>query len=183
MPIYKKHRALSEKTTSVQDPIEVVQRGVISFVRSANGGRFVIPTNITGNIVALNLTPLSRLTAKALSASSVLNGWYCDYTLHYATDGLKVFGSVASTVTPAEIGYRLRMSTDYKLYVAMASMAATTAASNSRLASNSLFRQLVDFGTNQQRYLIVEAGALAGSAASTIGKKLKLSYEVVGYEY
>lgn len=179
MPIYKKHRALSEKTTSIEDPIEIVQRGVISFVPS-KGAAFLIPTQIQ-NPVLVRVMARGATTAQALGASAKCQSWYCDLSLHYATHAASSgFGSIASNVIAAEIGNRLRLKGS-KLYVAVASMAAGSASNAVVGASGSLWRELPEFASGAKKYLVVN---MPNSASTYFkAKKIRLSYEVVGYEY
>lgn len=167
-------RTYTEKTTSIDQDIELSQKGVVTLVPKA-GVVLGIPTTIK-DVRSLTFTPMSSITASALSAAA---GWYCDLALYKASDVYNTFASIASGILQAEIGKRLRMSSDYKLYVALASMAATSCASNSRLASGSVFRQLTQFGTNQQKYLkVVVRNAASGSYKA---KKQSFAYEVRGY--
>lgn len=181
MPIYKKHKVFSEKLTSIEDPIAVVQRGVITYAPSKGRG-LLIPTQIT-NPVKLTLFPMSAITAQAHhggSAAGIVP--YSDLTLHYATNAASsCFGSLASGVLIAEIGRRIRM-VDSKLYVATASMAADSASNTGITATASTsWRQLEEFGSNSKKYLV----ATMPNAASAYFKvkKQTLSYEVIGYEY
>lgn len=179
MPIYRKHRSLSEKTTSIEDPIEVVQRGVISFVPT-KGTSFLIPTQIE-NPVMVKIQGRAATTAQALGASAKCQSWYCDLSLHYATNAASSgFGSIASNVLLSEVGKRLRLKGS-KLYVAVASMAAGSASNAVVGASNSLWRELPEFASGAKKYLVVNVP----NSASTYfkAKKTHISYEVVGYEY
>ena len=179
MPIYKKHRVFSEKLTSIEDPIAVVQRGVISFVPS-KGTSFLIPTFID-NPVNVKLQALSVSTANALHGS-LAQGWYCDLKLHYATNAASSgFGSIASNVLIEEIGRRIRM-VGSKLYVATASMAAGSA-SNTGITStaSTSWRKLEEYGSNTQRYLVVNVPTSASVWFKTV--KQKVAFEVIGYEY
>lgn len=179
MPIYKKHRGLSEKTTSIEDPIEVKQRGIISFVPS-KGRTFLIPTHI-GNPVNLKLQAMSDVTAQALGASAKCQTWYCDLSLHYATNAASSgFGSIASTVLLAEVSRRLRLKGS-KLYEAVASMAAGSASNAVVGASNSLWRELPEYASGTKKFLVV---TMPNSASTYFkAKKQTISFEVIGYEY
>lgn len=179
MPIYKKHKVFSEKLTSIEDPIAVVQRGVISFVPS-KGKSFLIPTFID-NPVNLKLQALSVSTANALHGS-IAQGWYCDLKLYHATNAASSgFGSLASNVLIEEIGRRIRL-VNGKLYVATASMAAGSA-SNSGVTStaSTSWRKLTEWSSNAQRYLVVNTPNSASVWFKTV--KQKLAFEVIGYEY
>jgi len=183
MPIYKKHRALSEKTTSIEDPIEVMQRGVITFAPS-KGTAFLIPTQIQ-NVVHLNITAMNLDAARSLggsaAAAKVEPLFYSDYKLYHATNAASSgFGSLASAVNEVEVGKRLRL-VDSKLYVAIASMAADYASDTVVLASTAYWRQLEEFASNAQKYLVVNVPN--GASAYFKLKRQKISYEVVGYEY
>lgn len=179
MPIYRKHRVFSEKLTSIEDPIAVVQRGVITFVPS-KGTSFLIPTQIA-NPVNLKLQAMSAVTAQALGASAKAQTWYSDLSLHYATNAASSgFGSIASTVLLAEIGKRLRL-VGSKLHVALASMAVGYASNTPVLASDSLWRELPEFASGGKNFLVVNVPNSASSYFKA--KKQSISYEVVGYEY
>jgi len=179
MPIYKKHKVFSEKLTSIEDPIAVVQRGVITYAPS-KGHALLIPTQIA-NPVNLKLTAMSSQTAMTLTGS-LSEVWYCDLSLHYATHAASsAFGSLASIVTIDEIGKRLRL-VDSKLYVATASMAEDSASDSGvdDTASTS-WRQLEEFGSNAKKYLVVTTPNSASIAFKIF--RQRLAYEVIGYEY
>jgi len=179
MPIYRKHRALSEKTTSIEDPIEVVQRGVITFVPS-KGRTFFIPTQIT-NPVSLRIFPMHATSAQAFVDSSAGGmTWYSNLKLHYATNAASSgFGSIASNVLLEEVGKRIRLYNG-KLHVATASCYATSA-ENTELSALTTWRKLEEFGSNAQKYLVVTMPNIA--SAYFVAKKQWINYEVVGYEY
>lgn len=179
MSIYKKHRVFSEKLTSIEDPIAVVQRGVMTFVPS-KGKSFLIPTFVD-NPVNLKIQAMSEVTSQALGASAKAQTWYCDLSLHYATNAASSgFGSIASTVLLSEVGKRIRL-VNGKLYEALASMAVGYASNTPVAASGSLWKQLELFASNSKRYLVVNVP----NSASTYfkAKKQAISYEVIGYEY
>jgi len=184
MSIYKKHKVFSEKLTSVEDPIAVVQRGSISFAPS-KGTAFMIPTFIE-NVVGLTLIPRTAVTAAALAASNAAGkttiSWWSDLKKYYATNAASSgFGSLASLVAASEIGGRIRM-VDSKLYI-------PTEATSAHMASNtgitdtasSAWRQLEEFGSNSQSYLVVNIGGGAGPLFAV--KTQHLNFEVTGYEY
>jgi len=181
MPIYKKHRSLSEKTTSIEDPIEVVQRGVITFIPSKATGAFLLPTQIT-NPLKVTINPMDSLTAQAINSGSVgAAHWWTDLKLYHATNAASsCFGSIASIASLDEVGKRLRIA-DGKLYVAAASNSAIQAYDAVVEASTAHWRQLEEFGSNAQKYLLVHIPNTA--SAYFILKKMRLSYEVIGYEY
>lgn len=177
MPIYKKHKVFSEKLTSIEDPIAVVQRGVISFAPS-KGHAFLIPTQIA-NPVKLQITAMNADAAAALGASGAL--YYSDLALYHATNAASSgFGSIASIVNEAEVGKRIRLS-DGKLYVALASMAAGYASDTVVQASTNYWREMEEFGSNAQKYLVVNMPNAA--SAHFKAKRQKIAYEVIGYEY
>jgi hypothetical protein len=174
--IEKVNRTYTEKTTSIDQEIELSQKGIMTFVpRAATGNDIGIPCMISDPRL-ITLTPMTGLTASALLTTG---GYSCDLVLYKASDVYNTFASIASGILLAEVGRRLRMSSDYKLYVAKASMAATSCASNTRLASGSVFRQLEQFGTNQKRYLKVVIDNAASGALQA--QKQTLAYEIRGY--
>ena len=181
MPIYKKHKVFSEKLTSVEDPIAVVQRGVITCVPT-KGTALLIPTTIE-NPVKLTLNPMHATSAQAFVDSSAGGVcWYSNLKKYYATNAASsAFGSIASNVLEEEVGKRIRM-VDSKLYVALASMAADSASdSGVDSTASTSWRKLDEFGSNSQSYLVVTMPNIA--SAYYIAKKTWLSYEVIGYEY
>ena len=186
MPIYRKHRSLSEKTTSIEDPIEVVQRGVIEFAPAAAAVSFLIPTQIE-NPVSLKLQAMNAQAAYLLGASNAAGAkagkWHSDLALYYATNaGSLAFGSCASTAS--FVGRRLKMHSG-KLYVNTATLAAgscSTAGFVTALASGGRWRQLAEFGSNAKKYLVVTPGN-GVVTAMVAGMKARISYEVIGYEY
>ena len=185
MPIYKKHRTLSEKTTSIEDPIEIKQSGVIQFAPADSAAGFLIPTTVT-NVVGLRINGLSAVTNYILGASGAAAkktaGWWSDLTLHYATHAASLaFGSMASAVAPTAVGKRLKMHNG-KLYTALASLAegsCSTTGFVTSLASGN-WRQLEEFGSNAQKYLVVTLGNGVTLFASV---RHDIAYEVIGYEY
>jgi len=186
MPIYKKHKVFSEKLTSVEDPIAVVQRGVVEFAPAAAAVTFLIPTTIA-NPVNLKLQPMNAQATYLLGASNAADKmagqWYSDLTKHYATNsGSLAFGSCASTAS--YVGRRLKMH-DAKLYVNTATLAAGSCSTTgfvTALASGGRWRQLEEFGSNTQNYLVVTPGN-GVVTAMVAGMKARISYEVIGYEY
>ena len=180
MPIYRKHRVFSEKLTSIEDPIAVVQRGVITFVPS-KGTTFLIPTQIE-NPVNLKLQAMGATTAQALGASVKAQTWWSNLSLHYATNAASSgFGSIASGVLISEIGKRIRL-VGGKLYVATASMAVGHASNTGvRTTASTSWRELPEFASGAKKYLVVTVPNSA--SAYFIAKKQRISYEVIGYEY
>lgn len=185
MSIGKVVRTISEKTTSVQDDIEVSQKGIISFVPAAATGLvFGIPTTIQ-NPVMLHLLPMNADTAGALGGNSSGSAcpWYCDLTLHHASGVSRAFASLASISYVEDIGRRIRISaTDLSLYVAQASMAANYASNTVVIASSSLWKLDERFASNAKKYLMVTISKYA-SATNFHVKKQVLAFEVRGYNY
>jgi len=186
MSIYKKHRVFSEKLTSIEDPIAIVQRGVVTF-GATSGQAFLIPTQIA-NPVNLKITPMCANTAQALTggggAASIARNWYSNLLLYHATNAASLaFGSCGSIASIVQIGNRIKMH-DAKLYVTTASLGAGSCSTTgfvTALASGDRWRQLEEFGSNAQKYLVVN---IPESASGYFGGKLqKLAYEVIGYEY
>lgn len=175
--IEKRNRTYTEKTTSIEQDIEVTQKGIISFV-PVSGRVFGIPTTIE-DVRFLSLMPMSAVTANALGASQS-EGWYCDLTLHYASGVSAAFASIASTTLQAEVGRRVRVSaTDLSLYVAAASLAVGGASNAVVIASSSAWKLDTRFASNAQRYLLVTTPNSASVSFKT--KKQTLAYEVKGY--
>lgn len=182
MGIGKVVRTISEKTTSVEDPIELTQKGIITFVPTSK--RIIaIPTTIQ-NPVFVDLMPMSEITSNALGGSKA-EGWYCDLTLYKASDVSTAFGSIASNVLQSEVGRRVRMSgavDAFHIYIAAASQTSNYGASkHSRLASTAYWKKDERFGSNAQKFLkIVPANS---ASANFKAKKQTLAYVVTGYNY
>ena len=179
--IKKVERTVTETGTSINQDIELSQKGIIQFVPSLTARHFVIPCNIP-NPKVFTIIPMHSNSAHSLNASSSEALPWCDLVLHKASDvNASMFASVASEVYASDVGYRLRMDTaSYNLYVAAASQAATTAASNARLASNSLWHPVPGFQNNAKKYLKVGPVTQSVSASFSVTKQ-KFSYEVRGY--
>ncbi len=173
-------RTVTETGTTIDQQVELSQKGIIQIVPSVTGRHFVLPCNIP-NPKVFTICPMTENAAIALGASSTEPVPWSDLILHYATGAnVSAFASIASTVLEAEVGYRYRMDTaSFALYVAAASQGATTAASNARLASNSLWKKVHTFGANQKKYLKVFVNQTASDVFQA--KKIKFSYEIKGY--
>lgn len=178
MSIDKVVRTISEKTTSVQNDVEVTQKGIITFV-PVSGRVIGIPTTIEDPRF-LSLMPMSAITSQALGAS-LAQSWYCDLALYKASDVSKCFGSIASSVLNSEVGQRVRInSASLDLYSALASMAAGYA-SDTRLASTAYWKRDTRFADNAQKFLKVTIANSASVSFKT--KKQTLAYVVTGYNY
>jgi len=179
--IGKVERTVTETGTSLDQNIELTQRGTIQIVPTTAVGNklMAIPCSIPFP-QALNIYPMTSDAAIALSGSTAEAHNYQDFVLHWATGASNSFGSVASNVFASDVGYRLRMDTaSYSLFVATASAYATGAASNTRLASKSFWRKVDGFANNQRKYLLVN---IANGVSDTFKtRKLKFKYEIKGY--
>jgi len=177
--IGKVERTVTETGTTIDQKVELSQKGTIQVVSSLTSKLLAIPCNIP-NPETLSLFPMTANAAIALNASTTEAIPYTDFVLHSGTGASLTFASIASGVLQADVGYRLRMDTaSYSLFVAAASQAATTCASNSRLASNSLWHKVYGYASNAQKYLLVN---IANSASDVYqAKKIKFKYEIRGY--
>ena len=179
MAVGKKLRTITEKTTSIEDPIELSQKGIIQFVPS-KGNKILIPCLIP-NPMILNLMPMTQLTRKALSGGSNASagGWSCNLQLYHATNAASsAFGNIASNVLEADKNDRLRLGPTGILYQSKASMAANSC-SNAALTNATNWKALPEYGVNGKKYLVVD---LHNSASALFkAKKQKLAYEVRGY--
>lgn len=178
MAIDKVVRTFSEKATSVESPIEVTQKGIITFV-PVSGRVFGIPTTIEDPRF-LSLMAMSAITSNCLGASKA-ESWYCDLALYKASDVSAAFGSIASNTLKSEVGRRIRIkSASLDLFVALASMAASYA-SKTRLASTAYWKEDLRFANNAQKFLKVTIANSASVSFKT--KKQTLAYEVKGYNF
>lgn len=175
--IEKVARTVTETGTTIDQDVELSQKGQIQTV-VLSGKQFTIPTTIS-NPKMLTLMAMNSDAAGALGASGGITAVYCDLTLHYATGASLAFASIASDVDAADVGKRLRLSTDYELFVAKAVTGAASAASDSLLADTDFWTKLDSFGANQKKYLLVN---VANSASAFLKvKKCSFAYEVRGY--
>lgn len=180
--IEKAKRTITNKTTDIDEDIELSQKGIISFVPMASTGLIIgIPTTIKDPRM-LTILPMNANTTGAMNANAAGSGspWYCDLTLHYASAISRAFGSIASTVLEAEVGRRVRISsTDLSLYVANCSLAAGGASNAVVIASESAWKLDPRFASNAKKYLLVTVTKYA--SALFHAKKQLLAYEVKGY--
>ena len=175
--IEKTARTYTEKTTSIDQDIELSQKGIITFV-PVSGRVFGIPTTIQDPRL-LHLMPMSAITSNALGAS-LAQGWFCDLTLHYATGVSAAFASIASNTLNSEVGRRVRISaTALDLYVAGASLAVGGASNAVVIASSSAWKKDQRFTSNPKKFLLVTVANSASISFKT--KKQTLAYEVRGY--
>jgi hypothetical protein len=175
--IENRNRTYTEKTTSVEQDIEVTQKGIITFV-PVSGKVFGIPTTIE-DVRFLSLMPMSAVTAESFGGS-LAESWYCDLSLHYASGVSTAFASIASGTLLSEVGRRVRISaTDLSLYLANASLAVGGASNAVVIASSSAWKLDTRFASNAKRYLMVTIGNSASVHFKT--KKQTLAYEVKGY--
>lgn len=175
--IEKTNRTYTEKTTSIDQDIELTQKGIITFV-PVSGRVFGIPTTIKDPRL-LSLMPMSAITSNALGAS-LAQGWYCDLSLHYASGVSAAFASIASTTLESEVGRRVRISkTALDLYVAGASLAAGGASNAVVIASSSAWKADQRFADNAKKFLLVTIANSASVSFKT--KKQTLAFEVKGY--
>ena len=175
--IGKVERTIGEQHTSINQEIELSQKGQIQTV-ALSGKILSIPTNIPDPRI-LTLTAMNAYAGAALGASGKGGHWYSDLTLHYATGASLCFASIASSVVAADIGKRIRMNSSYKLFVANGLGSAASAASNSLIVDGAFWKELGAFGANQQKYILVTLASTASTAF--IGNKCNFAYEVKGY--
>lgn len=181
MAIEKTVRTITDKTTTVEDKIELSQKGEVSSVYIAGraAGVLAIPTNIP-NPHTVTLVPKNKLTGK------VLQRWYCDYNLYPVTEAtLAKLLALASTATVGSLASDVddvMVSYNGKLYVGTDSGVGSSQLGSPSLVvgSSSLFKQVPWIASGESKLLKLIFHSVA-TVASLSKADLKFKYEVKGY--
>jgi hypothetical protein len=176
--IEHKIRTYSETGTSIDQGIELSQKGVVVERMKRALKTLIIPTTLK-DPRTLIITPLAASAGKNLSS-----GWHCDMNLYRASNAnvSKTLTTHGTTAASNASGYAdTLVMVDRELYISRTAVSGTHIASDSLVTgSASLFKKLTEFGTtadNAQKYLVATSLAtLAGN--TTIAK---FAYEVRGY--
>jgi len=176
--IQKAYRTITEKTTSVEDPIELSQKGIVNLTTVS--AYLPIPTTIE-NVYSVVLTPLSASARKAVFGGSVAQGgrtgYYSDlvkYNANSVSTALKyTVAANASTIA----GESIAMKSNALYLAERATISAATATAGVG-ASESLWKKISHFGSNANdtNYLKVMLNSTS-YAQSTC----RFAYEVKGY--
>ena len=180
MSIDISRRTITEKTTSVEDPIELSQKGTVSVVHISGRapGVLAVPTNIP-KPKSVTLIPMNSLTAK------VLQRWYCNYNLYPVTEATmaKLLAKSATAASLASGLTDVLVSYNGKLYISDS----TTTIGSSQLASaslitasDSLFKKVPWIASAEAKLLAINFQGIA-TIASLSKAELRYSYEVRGY--
>ena len=180
MSIKKVYRTISEKTTSVEDPIELTQKGKVSLTTVS--AYLPIPTTIE-EVYSVKILPLSASARKLLYGGSVAQGgrtgFYCDlvkYNANSVSTALKyTVAANASTIANESIAMKSNA-----LYLAERATVTAATATAGVGASESLWKKVKFFGSNaaDTNYLKVMLNSTS-YAQSTC----RFSYEVKGYNH
>ena len=190
--IEKVARTLSEKATSVEQEIELSQKGIVAVGLKHNTICLVVPTNIP-NPKTLHLTALNVRAAVLLR-----NGWFCDLVLKSASEAsiallLRPSATGASNASSADGGHFLtvrkgRLQQGKSGLASKAVFGKAIAASGTYGASKSWFEPLswiASIGSGGEQYKLLKIHtnlALAsGGAAVAANKDIKYAFEVRGY--
>lgn len=175
MAIEKVIRTISEKTTSVEHPIEVTQKGIIGVGLKFAGLATAIPTNIK-NPKLLTITPMDA------NARRAFNMFYCDMVLKPAASFASIFDG--TTASLASGGTEILAIFNGKGYVSSKSTIAsgTWRASDTLVASNSYYHKIPWIASNESKFLRVQLfHGIASAAVIEAWKYAKFAYEVKGY--
>ena len=190
--IEKVARTLSEKATSVEQEIELSQKGIVGIGLKSGVICLIVPTNIP-NPKILTLTPLNAGTATLLK-----HGWHCDFVLKSATEAsmasiLRISATNASNASGADGGDYL-VKKNGRLYQGKSGLASKAefgkaiAASGTYVASKSWFVPLnwiasIGSGGEQYKLLKISTGIklASGGAVVAANRNIKYAFEVRGY--
>lgn len=189
--IDKRFRTYTEKTTSVEQPIEVVQYGVIQQYSPAYASAaiesVVVPTTVP-NVKSVTITPLNASAARWMTKKGV----YFEKNMYTALLKKKYASNlyVSRTLKSATgAGPGRVVLVGRNLNVFASNLAASTSAqalayvrTGSKQAegvSLGLAYHLNEFGSNQQNYLL---GFVVSAASGALAKFYDFAYEVRGYE-
>ena len=172
--IEKSVRTITEKTTSIDYPIEKSQKGIVAVGHKHSGKVAFIPTMIEDPREVV-ITPLNA------AAMRVFARWYCDLVLYGATNAsiATIAKSGATAAVNASGDGHILVLTNGKLYVSRPGISASAGAfiaSNSLVASNALFQKVDWYASNAKRFLKI--GTISSTATC---RYIKYSYEVKGY--
>ena len=176
MSIQKVIRTISEKTTSVEHPIEVTQKGTIAVGLKYAGLATAIPTNIK-NPKLLKITALNHAARRGIDGAAC----YCDMELKPAASFASIFAGTAGSL--ASGGIEILTINNGKGYLSSRSTVAsgTWLASDSLVASDSYFTRIPWIASNESKFLRVELFQTATAASMEGWKYAKFNYEVTGY--
>ena len=190
--IEKVARTLSEKTTSVDQEIELSQKGIVGVGTKHAAHCLVVPTNISDPRL-VNITPLN-VAAKMLLKS----GWHCDLVLKAATEATltRLLRRSATGASNASGGANILVYDNGRIYISdpiynsrITASCGIFLASNSIIrASDSQFRKvgwIASVGSGGEEYKLLKIQPdvkLASSGAAVAGMRyVKYAFEVRGY--
>lgn len=178
MSIKKMYRVISEKNTSVEDPIEVTQKGIVALTTVS--AYLPIPTNIEVPY-SVQITPLSASARKAVYGGSVAQGgrtgFYCNFTKYNANSVSTALKYTVAANASTIAGESIAMKSNALYQAVRATVTAATATAGVG-ASESLWTKVKFFGSNANdtNYLKVMLNSTS-YAQSTC----RFAYEVKGY--
>jgi len=166
-------RTITEKTTSIDYPIEKSQKGIVAIGHKHSEKIAFIPTMIEDPRI-VQITPLND------NAKRVFERWSCDLVLYGATNAsiATIAKKSATAALNASGGDSIMVLLNGKLYISRTGITALGSwiASDSLVASNSLFQKVDWYASNAKRFLKIGTNS---STASCL--YIKYAYEVKGY--
>lgn len=196
MGLDKRFRTYTEKTTSIEQPIEVVQYGrFVTRISSSGAGTLalILPTTVP-NVKSLKLTPLT-------ASASRVKDYYCDLNLYTAshplvssalsrnrTTGTNNIG--ASDIDETVFSFDKQTTNSKWLYESQKAAKATLLAnyhpaggSGAQASAGTYWKKNLTIASNGKNYLKVLIKNTASAGASKVMlRKCIFAYEVRGYE-
>ena len=181
MSIQKAYRTISEKLTSVEDPIEVTQKGKVSF--KSISAYLPVPTTIQ-NVWSVKLLPMNASAALVLHGGSAAgispkkSGWHCDLVKYKANDVSTVlkFTQAANFASAPVETIALNGAVLYQFLREVGTAATATGAVGA--ASASIVKKVAGFSSNANALNFLKVTLRGVSFAAT---NCKVAYEVKGY--
>lgn len=178
--IQKAVRTISEKLTSIEDPIELTQKGKIA-VKGATTF-LAIPTTIE-NVFGVNIIPMNASGALAINGGSASgispkkSGWYCDMVKYNANDvsAALLYTTVANQASVFTGHIAVKSNAIYEAVRNIGTAATATAGVG---ASNSMWKKVPYFSSNANAKNFLKVTLRGASYATT---NVKFAYEVIGY--
>jgi len=168
--IEKSVRTITEKTTSIDYPIEKSQKGIVAVGHKHGAKIAFIPTMIE-DPRTVEITPLNA------AAMRVFARWHCDLVLYGATNAsIATMAKAATAASNASGGADVMVISNGKLLISRSTVTGTQIASATLLASNAYFQKVDWYASNAKRFLKI--GTISSTATC---RYIKYSYEVKGY--
>lgn len=180
MSIDIKRRTISEKNTSVEDPIEYSQKGIVSLKSTA--AVLPIPTTIK-DVKTLSIMPMNASAALAIlggsnAGNAKKTGWYSDLVKYTYNSVSNVLGHATSANAKISEGAIAVRTSTKVLYSAVRDIATAAAAIAAVGTDDSMWKRVEGFSSNANDTNYLKVVLRSASYAVT---NCKFAYEVRGY--